>query len=240
MKRFMLIGGLLLLVACSSNEPLIMKKDQPTSANGEKEPELVEEEIEENETEEFIEFSLPDEQVLINLKMVPIIAQYLEGVDDRQKTIKKMQIEKINASEDLYLLEFSCHNDLCSYLVLNQSEDNRAYLVADLAQKAEMKLSPDNNKLLFLFSRTGTLPIPATDIVVVDVVNWELLPLVNQTETNILSYQWPILVAEWIDNDTISIERPAVTEPTPTLIQEWQQAEPYPTTTNQLHINSMK
>ncbi|PAV28800.1 hypothetical protein CIL05_14325 [Virgibacillus profundi] len=227
MKKILSILILILLAACVKEEPAIEKTDTVTD-DPSNEPELVEEVNEnEDEVEEYIEFAFEDEQIRINLKMVPILDAYLNAVNDRQTAIEKMEIERIYAdSPSMYLLEFSCQNNLCSYLLFNSNADTQTYLLADLAKSVSMIGSPDHTKMLFLFQRNSSLPLPLTNMVVIDLEAWEPLPLINETtDSNILDYTWPLISAEWIDNETISAAKPAVLEPSGELINEWLVSE---------------
>ncbi|WP_106497811.1 hypothetical protein [Lentibacillus sp. Marseille-P4043] len=226
-----------LLSACSKNGSAIIKKDSPPTDPNEN-PELIEEENE-DEVSEFIEFALPNEEVMINLEMVPILNSYLEATADREKAIKNMNMLQIQAeNSEMYLLEFSCHNDFCSYLLLDQSKDNQAILVADLAKSIQSKLSPDKSKLFLQFNRATKLPLPLTDIVVIDLEQWKPLQLTNKTDDRqVLDYNWPIITAEWMDNQKIRASLPDIAEPVSDIIQEWQQSGKK-TTTIELDISS--
>lgn len=232
MKKCLLgITILLLLSACANSEPAIVKEE--TMPEPDSEPELVEEEIDDAEqVDEFIEFPLQDEQITVNLEMVPILSEYLSAIPDRKKEIEEMTIDRLHAKdESIYLLEFSCHNELCSYLLFSQEKEKQAYLLADLAKTSNIITSPDNTKLLFQFNREGSLPLSLANIVVIDIENWKTVSLSNYTnEANILDYTWPLLQAEWIDNETISVEKPSVIEPTDELIDEWLKTEEASTT----------
>lgn len=223
---------LMLLSACANNEPAIVKEE--TVPEPDSEPELVEEEHGDDEqVDEFIEFPLDDEQIIVNLEMVPILSEYLSAVTDRKKEIEKMTIDRVHSKdESIYLLEFSCQNESCSYLLFSQEEEKQAYLLADLAKSTNITVSPDNTKLLFQFNREGSLPLPLSNIVVIDITNWETVSLSNNTnDANILNYSWPLLNADWVDNEIIAVEKPSVIEPTNELIDEWQKTEK-PSTTN--------
>ena len=223
MKKWLVVLILLLLTACTDDEPAIVKTESaPEDPGGE--PELVEQVDEkDDETEKFIEFPLPDEQIRINLKKVPILDSYLHASSDMQKAIERMKIERIPLdSARIYLLEFSCENELCSYLLFNRDVTDATYLLADLAKSVAMLPSPDQTKMLFLFDRKGSLPRPLSTIIVIDLENWEHLSLKNETSGEmVLNFTWPLSSVNWIDNETISAEKPAIPEPTDEGIQEW-------------------
>ncbi|MBP1968277.1 hypothetical protein J2Z83_000369 [Virgibacillus natechei] len=238
---FLSIFFLILLSACNiNNEPTIIKSDNPDSSNSQ--PELVEDEDEvqdnEEEVEEFIDFPLDDEQITVNLKMVPILSEYLNAIEDRKSVIEEMKLNRPHEkAEDIYLLEFSCQNHSCSYLLFNQAKDQEAYLLADLAKLSNVIMSPDNEKLLFKFNREKSLPLPLTNLVMIDFENWERLSLGNNTsDANILNYNWPLLKINWLDNKRIAVEKPAVIEPTSDRLEEWNQEETEERKTINMHI----
>ncbi|MUK90253.1 hypothetical protein GMD78_17915 [Ornithinibacillus sp. L9] len=189
---------IILVTACSKSEPALVKKDTPPSQPKDS-PELIEQPNDDEETDEFIEFTLEDEVVMINLHLVPILRQYLHAVSKRDEIIKEMNIQRIHEEPDnsVYLLEFSCNHVLCSYLLLDQSKENTGHLVADLATLSSVKLSPDETKLLLVFHRESSLPLPMANIVVLDLEKWKAVKLENITNDDyILNYSWPILSAE--------------------------------------------
>ncbi|MFD2761991.1 hypothetical protein [Lentibacillus juripiscarius] len=221
MKRFSWLLVLVLLAACN-DEPAIVKKDDKPE-NPAKDPKIVEQESDEQESKEFIEFTLPDEEVLINLEMVPILDAYLQGVENRDQTIEDMDMQHINAdNRNLYLLEFSCTDGLCSYLLLDRTNKNQTYLVADLAKSVSIKLSPDSSKILFHFNREQS-ELPASNIVVFHLDKWKSMPLANVTgEEDVLDYTWTVLTAKWADNDRIKATIPDMDSRSDEAIQQWE------------------
>ncbi|MBP1948705.1 hypothetical protein [Virgibacillus litoralis] len=224
-KWLLCISALILLVACSE-EPVIIQKDTK-QVDPNQDPEFVEEQTEDEEVDQFIEFTLPDEEVKINLEMVPILNAYLQGIQNRQQALEKMNMFRVSATDkNLYLLEFSCQDELCSYLLLDQTEDNQAYLIADLAKYIQAKASPDNTRILLRFHRKLTSPAPYSNIAVIDLEEWRLIPLANEmNDKDVLNYKWPILTADWVDNDTITISHPDITEASPENIKQWQESK---------------
>ncbi|ALX47308.1 hypothetical protein [Lentibacillus amyloliquefaciens] len=223
-KAFVFIA-LMFLMACNE-EPVIVKSDSPPE-DSTQEPEIVEQEIEdgdEKEVDEFIEFALPEEKVMVNLKMVPILNSYLQAVQMREEAIEQMTLLPIQAADrNLYLLEFSCHESTsCSYLLLDRTEENRTYLIADLATLVQKTMSPDEKKMLFHFNREESHP-PLSDIVVIDLNSWEQKTLRNQTDdVDVLDYTWPILDAKWVSPDSISVIVPEVPEPSAEQLKQWE------------------
>ncbi|MBP2077941.1 hypothetical protein [Oceanobacillus polygoni] len=239
MMKWIPLFILLLLTGCSGSTPAIIEKVDTVPDETEKDPVLIEQQ-EEEESEDFIEFSLEDEQILISLKMVPILNEYLNGVNNRKQAIYEMHLERISSEvHDIYLLEFSCVQDLCSYLIFHPTNEKLAYLVADIAKFSNFILSPDESKIVLHFSRFHSTDNNLDTIVVVDLANWKLLSLNNETSNDtILNYKWPFIYIEWVDNESITIVTPDIMEPTIELLTEWQQTNDSPTANTVFSIYS--
>src|SRR5690625_6687489 len=176
-KRMLIISFFVLLMACSQEEPVILKKE--TNTTDEYHPALIEEE-QEDENDTLIEFTFPEEQIMINLKNIPILNEYLQATNDKEKAIRNMDLIPIETEEnDIFLLEFSCENEHCSYLLLHQDTKNKAYLVADLARYSQVLFSPDHNKALLKFDRNADSAEPLTDLIVIDIQNWQQVQLLT-------------------------------------------------------------
>lgn len=231
MKQCLLLTGLLfvlLLGACDKEEQVMVKEASSPQSTKEK-PELIEQSDEEkDEVDQIIEFILPEEKVMINLEMVPILEAYLKAAQNRNSIVKSMKLSPIDYGGDsqLYLLEFSCVNQSCSYLLLDKTDGNQAFLVADLAKIKEIKLSPDNSKVFLQFTRENSTTFPYGDIVVIDIVNWKLLSLTNNTnDLKVLDYQTSILEATWNDNESIAVTITATEKTAQAQLSEWKETE---------------
>ncbi|MFC4024274.1 hypothetical protein ACFOUV_10765 [Oceanobacillus longus] len=221
-KKLILISALLLITGCSNSSSKVIEKLDTNLNEPNQQPTLFEQRKEEK-VEQFIEFPLEDEQVLINLEMVPILREYLNGVKSRTDSISEMKLEKLPLdNHQIYLLEFSCFHDACSYLIFNQTGENPAYLVADLAKSTNLLISPDQSKVALQFSRLNGQNMQLNNLVVIDLTNWQVLSLENETsDANILNYTWPYVTVEWIDEQKLTISTPDVLEPTYQHLSEW-------------------
>lgn len=228
-KHMLSLCFVCLLVACSSDEPVIEKKSSKPD-HPEEEPELIEE-VNGDEKVSFIEFSLLDEQIKINLNMVPILNDYIEASASTEDAIQKMNIERVHdTNQKLYVLSFSCNDDLCSYILLDRNNGKQAILLADIASLVQITPSPDDSRLLVEFERKTSSPLPLTDIIVIDTEKWEKLKLENETnDMDLLDFTWPLLGAEWSEDDHIRISKPEIDEPTEKHILEWEGSD-QPTT----------
>ncbi|WP_085992540.1 hypothetical protein [Oceanobacillus senegalensis] len=207
-KYFFIFSFLLVIsVGCSnnSNQPVIQKADN--NATSSKEPTIQEETIE-DEYKEFIEFQVEKDHVRVDVQAIPILSQYLTAVKHRKSAVEEMKLEKLPITEQpIYLLEFSCKKELCSYLLLSQNKDKRSYLVADLARYENVIPSPDQTKFIIEFSRSSDNLQSGHHLIAFDIKGWS--PLLLQTNTgnsDILNYHWPYKEVEWLDESSLSIK----------------------------------
>ncbi|MDC3416560.1 hypothetical protein [Aquibacillus salsiterrae] len=220
MQNLLLFFLLAFLLAACSNETPAITKVESDETNKEQSPVLIEKEKEsksDEEVERSIEFNLPKEQVLINLDQVTILKQYLAGITNKRFEINQMQLSQVLDFESLYLLRFSCRQDTCSYLLLDQDGDGRSFLLEDLTKLDKIQTSSDKEKLLFTFNRVeDEIENPSTKLLVMDLASWKPVPLVNeQFNGNLNTYQTNIANAEWKNDNTLSIklENTAVAPP---------------------------
>src|SRR5690625_92551 len=227
MKRILFVSLLfvtLLSIGCSQEDPVMIKQETNETEPSHK-PEFVEEKNEDNETHAFIEFSLPEEQVKLNLKMIPILNQYLQTVQDRDQTIKEMNLIPVHPDYDtLYLLEFSCYDQSCSYILIDQSKDNRSHLIADLSQYIQIQFSPNMKKLFLQFNRVKDDTMSLGHIVVVDLQDWELLKPVEQSPP-ILHYEHALLEVDWEDDERIAVVVPDFSKLAEASTESWNEAD---------------
>ncbi|WP_249869948.1 hypothetical protein [Oceanobacillus saliphilus] len=223
-KKLRVISLFLIIAGCSTSSSNVIEKVDTVPIETEKEPALIEQH-EEEEMEQYIEFFLDDEQVLVNLQMVPILKEYLSGSKHRQSAINDMKLDRLPLEDhQIYLLEFSCFHDSCSYLLFNQSGNNAAYLIADLAKSKNILISPDQSKVAIQFSRNGKQNLELDNIVVIDLIEWKVLSLNNETsEDNFLNYTWPYVGVQWMDDETLTVSVPDIIEPTSQHISEWNE-----------------
>lgn len=217
-----------LLAGCSEETPSIVKKDM--SGNEEESVELVEQPSDEDEDEVdmVIEFTLADEQIMIDLNQVPILKNFLAQIEHRQQAIDNMKLEKIDISskDSLYLLKFSSNEDIGSYLLLDRTDQGSSFLLADLATLSDIVPSADASKLLFMFKRQNADQSWQTNkIMVIDVANFTPISLTNDKEIKTNTFSWPIESVSWQDDDSIIVNIPAIEEPSSELLNAWVETE---------------
>ncbi|MFC2950285.1 hypothetical protein [Virgibacillus sediminis] len=214
LRKILLFTTLLFVSASCSNteEPAIIKQESTSSGT---QPELIEEE-QEDEKIEFIEFPLDNEQITINLQAVPILKGYLAAAEQPNEKIEEMELMLIHPEKNIYLLEFSCVNQQCSYLLLNPSEDNKAFLLADLAMYEGIESSPDGNRIVFRFARDHTSGLPVADLIAIDIPKWTKLSITDTEGNKELSgYNQPIQEVEWVNNEQLRADFPSLKQQPP-------------------------
>lgn len=216
---------MIVLTACSDtgSSDAVIEKVESAAATEKKEPVLIEEvDEEEEQIDQFIEFFLEDEQLTINLEKVPILDHYLEGAKNRNEAIKKMVIQRLPIEDhQIYLLEFSCVNERCSYIVFNQNERNSAMLLADVSTYSAYYISPNERNLIFEFIREKD-NVPMTHLIPIDLNQWSLVSLnMSDGDDTIIEYTTPITEVEWINDQEISIQTPNIDDLTSETYQSW-------------------
>ncbi|MHA6252030.1 hypothetical protein [Oceanobacillus sp. CAU 1775] len=214
-----------ILTACTTENKDAISKVEEVFENAPADLEVADEEMEEAREGkvQFIEFNLEEENILIDINKVPILAEYLNPLENPQNAIENMSIERLDiTNEPIYLLSFSCSNDRCSYLIFHENQEKQPFLLADLAEFSHIILSPDETKVAIQFSRSIEDKVPLNNIVIFDILNWQSLPLYNEELTsNILNFNWPFVSVEWIDEDHLSVSIPEIVELNKESYNEW-------------------
>lgn len=233
----------ILLSACIENDTIspIHKADldlEPLTTSAATESEPLDQEPE--DIEDYAEFTINEEIVSLSIRDIPILHQFLETQKKPQQALKEMELEKyILGLEEFFILRFSCHHDQCSYLLLHPDQHKPAFLVADMATYESHTFSPDATKVAFHFTRPGNGHLTPGHIVIFDLQDWTTVSMVRDNEkTGSLGFSWPILSFEWIDNSSLAIDFPVLTEPSEEAWDAWNALEEQPaiTTTYNLTI----
>lgn len=223
-KKIWILLILIVIISCSQKNEAIVKRDHSPEVETNT-PELIEQRKEDRKEQQII-FSLPYEQITIDLAKIPILKEYLQWVNRPEEAVKKMNLIPIKSDEQtIYVLEFSCKNNYCSYLLLKEKDDLESHLVADMAQFKQSFLSPDREKILLQFQRIENFTLPLSNLIVVDLKEWNILPLKpdeNSLQQTILPYKWPIIDVIWNDNETLSVYIPDLLELTDANIEQWK------------------
>ncbi|WP_018932840.1 hypothetical protein [Gracilibacillus lacisalsi] len=193
MKKIIIVS-LILLIGCSNqeSEPMITKEDpdQPIDEL------LDQEEIPQEKEDPEVEFILEDEIITLNTDNITILGAYLNTVENRDRAIANMKLEKLELDR-LYLLSFNCSSTTCSYLLLDRNEPNRSFLIDDLIYLKEVIPSPDQSNLVFILDELQGDTWKVFNLEAWDTVKFEPPPPAE--DINIQS-------AEWLDEESIIIK----------------------------------
>lgn len=215
----------LALVGCSS-EQVTPSMHQEADAAESKDVELDEKETPEPHD---VLIQMGEQKKRFTLRDLPLLKGYLETSSDQEGALQSMQLQKIATSMEqssLYLLRYACHKELCSYLFIKETKDEvQSRLVSDLSTFKGTLLSPDQEKVLFLFSGKEQNGIRRDELQVFNLNQLE--PLSISKDSNIeFQFKWPIIKASWSDGKTINIEIPKVEDATNESIVKWKHSIP--------------
>lgn len=223
-KRILVLFLIIILfTSCAKKEPMIVKKEVADN-NDIDNLEHVTMDMEEPD-KEFIEFTLEDEVITVNIQAIPILQNYLSVAPDKDHVLEKMNLIPVQNENDytLYILEFSCENNQCSYLLLDGDKKHKAYLVTDIAKLVQYQVSPKDEYVFFEFDRLTEFTIPVSHLVVFHIEEWNEVNLQSTYTQNILHYTFPFEVNGWINDDTISISKPLIKQLTSQNLIQWRQ-----------------
>ncbi len=203
--KFLFICLLLFIVGCEKEEPPFIKIDSKEENTQKVNT------IEPKKERTSIKLEFEDEQIKINLNSVPILKEYITTSKNPEKLIQQMRIIPLNASAlHIYLLEFSCVNTSCSYLLLNEQQDKKTVLLTDMATFIQSTSAPDQKKTLLHFQREGDYDIQNSKLIVVDMKDGKFMKITPERTDFTLDYKWPLIDIEWFDNETIHAKIPAI------------------------------
>lgn len=216
-----------LFTACSKSEEQAIKQVE-TPANSSDNPVIIKEKNERNNSGEnhlYLEFSLNEEVIAIDTSQISILNSYLQGSEDKEKELRDMQLRQLVNKKDksLYLLQFACTKGACSYLLLSQGDQSHSYLAVDSARFRLAKLSPDQLKILLVFSKETqyqNYQLVQDKLIIMDLNEWKEIPYTEGIE-NDLNFTWPILHAEWKSDSSIEITLPDISSPDKDSLYRW-------------------
>ncbi|RLL45164.1 hypothetical protein D8M04_09900 [Oceanobacillus piezotolerans] len=208
MKYYTIVILLLFLFGCSpSNDSVIQKADSEDPPNTKNEStELV-------EKDKTLVIPAFNKNVQINLDDIPILEQYLNGFPNPNDKMEEMNLIPLPINnESLYLLEFACSRDLCSYMLINEESISSSFLVTDLAKYKQTILSPNETKMILQFSRNYSKNEEQHHIALVNMETFERIIPEENKKRSTLNYTRPFKSIEWLDEQTISITTSSMEE----------------------------
>lgn len=191
---------LLLLVGCSSNADAEDTLNM-NSLEGD-DPPIDEEGAEANGNK--MQLTLDGASYPFTAKDYPILSQFVHNFDQPEPQLRKLPFSKIK--EDQYLVEFACHEQRCSHLMID-FEQKHSFLMSDLSKLVSSHVSPDQQYVAFLFERTyekeAMHQLVVMDLRTLEPIELEpgedhLLPKPNQ-------YQYAIHSVTFMDEERLQI-----------------------------------
>lgn len=138
---------LLLMVGCSSNAEA---EDSLNNKPFEGDAPLIEEAEAENSSDNM-QLTLDGSSYPFTAKDYPILSQYVHNFDQPDQKLQELPFSKI--AENQYLVEFACHEQRCSHLMID-FEQKHSFLMSDLSKLVSSHVSPDERYVAYLFERT--------------------------------------------------------------------------------------
>lgn len=192
----MLILLFIILVGCEENEPAITKIEEPPA-----EESTIEEvpEVTFTEEDKILEFLINDSVISIDANKIGILNAYLNTVKNTSIAIENMELNQIslNDQNEIYVLEFSCFENKCSYLLLNQEVNHESYLLDDLTKLNSFIVSPDGVYTLFTLQNSKE-----TYFKIFNNQTWSTVPF---TQSFFLQPSTIISSSKWLDNETAQL-----------------------------------
>ncbi|ELK45433.1 UNVERIFIED_CONTAM: hypothetical protein N8J90_01365 [Halobacillus marinus] len=102
------------------------------------------------EQEESIKLDVDGTTYIIEQDNFPILWQFIHSSGNTEAAIEGLHYQEV--TEDRYLIDFACREDVCSHLLIS-FEDEVSYLLSDLSERESIELSPEGGYAAFLFSR---------------------------------------------------------------------------------------
>lgn len=217
---------IIFLAGCSKEPPIIIQ--EATQTTSENSIDMIEDYTDEEQFQ-FLEFTLSDQLISLNINKIPILNNFLQNHSDKGQAIQEMQLIQIlkDKFDSIFLLSFACQERACSYVLIN-TETEYSQLLADQARIVKIKPSPEESYLLIQFERQLlNKDWPTNKLVVFDLENWEkvFLSKDDNNMTSLHSFRWPILNAEWLSDDELEITLPDIDFPSTTTLVDWCESE---------------
>ncbi len=225
-KIFVSLLLFIFLTGCSSEPPIIIQEATDTISENSID---IEKEYTDEEQIQFLEFTLSDQIISLNINKIPILYNFLENHNDKDQAIQEMQLIQIlkDKFDSIFLLNFACQESACSYVLINTKTES-SQLLADQAQIVKIKPSHEESYLLIQFERQLLNKNWLTSkLVIFDLEKWEEVILTEDDNnmTSLHSFRWPILNVEWLSDDELEITLPDIDFPTTTTLADWYESE---------------
>ncbi|WP_281975163.1 hypothetical protein [Halobacillus litoralis] len=192
-----------ILIGCNHNADA--EDENPAKVHAVEEGEIkVEKEPATEKAEQKLQLTVQGNSYPFQFNDFPILSQYVQNFDRPEETLQNLPFVQIK--EDQFFVEFACHEERCSHLLLDFGEKN-SFLLSDLSAWRTTKISPDNQYAAFLFER-ATAEGAKHQLTVVDLSTLEPVELEaadNQLLLKPNHYQYTIHDVTFMDEEQLKI-----------------------------------
>ncbi|WP_181349045.1 hypothetical protein [Thalassobacillus sp. CUG 92003] len=226
--RWMAIISILSVTGCSSQTPSTQSESMKINQEETDESEPV-------SSEKMVEINVGENIYSIDLIDFPILDHYLTSNSDSDAQLNHMSFKSVGAEVNphLYLTEFACYEDNCSYMIIDFIQE-KSTLLTDLSQFISLQFSPDQTNLALNFKKV-TDRLQTHQLFVIDAATSEKLTLRPTEHADTPSPEaskYPIKDMSWQGNEHISVTLPMVDQFNIDTLRLWaKQNESYQTST---------
>ncbi|MFP3387386.1 hypothetical protein [Brevibacillus sp. SIMBA_040] len=177
----------------------------------------------ETEAKEVVTIPFETKQVTIPVDSIPALREYLDQYDtqERQEEINRIVIQDFpsKTAGSFADIGYSCGTKLCSHVLVQIKDDNEIKTLplreGSIFQKAYF--SPDESKLVILLGRNEGTEFVRNLVVFVDAAKLEEMKIVDPSDlvrqlVSVDSFMWPIRDLKWLDNKTVALTVPDLTD----------------------------
>ncbi|SFJ89874.1 hypothetical protein SAMN04487936_105118 [Halobacillus dabanensis] len=147
-RKWLLFLFIIFVAGCNANAEAEGPTEVVPVENGEIE---IKAEDQTSEKEKKLQLTIEEESYPFLYKDFPILSQYVHNYDRPEEKLRQLPFTRIK--DDRYLVEFACHENRCSHLMIDFKEKH-SFLMSDLSTLIESQISPDQQFIAFLFERT--------------------------------------------------------------------------------------
>lgn len=186
----------------------------------------------ETEAKEVVTIPFDTKQVTIPVDSIPALREYLAQYNpqERREEINRIVIRDLPSKTAGAFADigYSCGTKLCSH-VLVQIKDGKGIKTLPLREGSifqEAYFSPDESKLAILFGRNEATEFVRNVVVFVDAAKLEEMKIVDPSDpvrqlVSDDSFIWPIRDLKWLDNKTVTLTVPDLTDSSYEALVNW-------------------
>lgn len=186
----------------------------------------------EAEAKEVVTIPFDTKQVTIPVDSIPALREYLAQYNpqERQEEINRIVIQDFPSKSAGAFADigYSCGTKLCSHVLVQIKDGNeiKALPLREGSIFQEAYFSPDESKLAILFGRNEGTEFVRNIVVFVDATKLEEIKIVDPSDPvrqliSDDSFIWPIRDLKWLDNETLTLTVPDLTDSSYEAIVNW-------------------